>query len=81
MMRRHPADLVSLMFGLLFLAAGSVLLSDHLDLLGDLRWAGPAVLIVVAMAMLASLRGSSGPARAGSAMPPVDELRPPNVDD
>jgi hypothetical protein len=79
MMRRHPVDLVSFAFGATFLAAGSLLLSDRLNLLADLRWAVPALLIVVAVAMLASLRrpseGGVGSARA------VDDTQPPGAGD
>jgi hypothetical protein len=79
MMRRHPADLVSFAFGAAFLAAGSLLLSDRLNLLADLRWAVPALLIVIAVAMFASLRGpSEGGAHSAS---PVDDVQPPGASD
>ena len=79
MMRRHPVDLVSFAFGVVFLAAGSLLLSDRLNLLADLRWAVPALLIVIAVAMFASLRETSdGGVRSA---PPVDEMRPPGMGD
>jgi hypothetical protein len=81
MMRRHPLDLVSFAFGAAFLAAGSLLLSNRLDLLADLRWAVPALLIVVALAMFASLRVGSGPAPVDRTAPRLDDVRPPGIGD
>ncbi|HEY8676649.1 MAG TPA: hypothetical protein VIO13_11885 [Candidatus Dormibacteraeota bacterium] len=78
-MRRHPADLLSFVFGAVFLAAGSLVLFDHLPLVGDLRWAGPVLLIVIALAMLASLRGPSSGAMDTEATAPVDEVEPPST--
>ena len=81
MMRRHPVDLVSFAFGAAFLAAGSLLLSDRLNVLADLRWAVPALLIVVAVAMLASLRGRPGQGAGVRAGPSIDDTPPPGVGD
>ncbi len=53
-MQRHPVDPVSLVFGLVFAAAGALLLANRLDLLTQARWLVPLLLIVVALAMFAS---------------------------
>jgi cytochrome c oxidase subunit IV len=79
-MPRHPADLLSLVFGALFLAAGSLMVSNRFGLLGDLRWAGPVLLIVVAVAMLASVRWPWTGGVTGT-MPPVDTAPPPGTGD
>ena len=79
MTRRHPVDLVSFAFGAAFLAAGSLLLSDRLNLLADLRWAVPALLIVVAVTMLASLRGRPGQEAGTRAASSVDDTQPPGA--
>lgn len=66
-MQRHPVDAVSLVFGLLFAAAGGVLVAGRLDVLTQANWLGPAVLIAVALAMFAaaawSLRRPAGDGR------------------
>jgi hypothetical protein len=80
-MPRHPADLLSLVFGALFLAAGSLMVANRVDLLGDLRWAGPVLLIVVAVAMLASLRWPSRPDGVTGMTPPVDDAPPARAGD
>ena len=52
---RHPADVFSLVTGLLFLALGGFYLVH--DLAGpdvDLRWVGPAALIAIGLAGLAA---------------------------
>lgn len=60
-MQRHPLDLVSLVTGGLFLVLGLRLLAGplHLGAL-PLDWLGPAALIAVGVAMIASLRRRSG---------------------
>jgi hypothetical protein len=55
-MARHPADLVSLAFGLLFAALGLVLLSGGAGAL-SLAWLGP--LVAVALGGLLILAGRS----------------------
>ncbi len=52
-MQRHPADAVSLVFGLLFAAAGGVLVAGRLDVLTQANWVLPSLLIAVALAMFA----------------------------
>jgi hypothetical protein len=59
-MQRHPADPVSLVFGMLFAGAGGLLLANRFDLLTQVRWLVPLVLILVALAMLASASWSLG---------------------
>ncbi len=53
-MERHPADLLSLAAGAVFVALGGVLLVNRFDLLSQARWVLPLLLIVVALALLAS---------------------------
>jgi hypothetical protein len=53
-MQRHSVDPVSLVFGMLFAAAGGLLLANRFDLLTQVRWLVPLVLIVVALALLGS---------------------------
>ena len=55
-MARHPADLLSLAFGLLFAALGLVLLSGGAGAL-SLAWLGP--LVAVALGGLLILAGRS----------------------
>ena len=57
-MSRHERDDLSLVGGLLLvLVAGLFLLTDLTDVSVDLRWGGPAVLVVAGLAGLAgSLR-------------------------
>ncbi len=58
-MRRHRADLVSLLAGLLFLAISvSVLVSDgHREHAVDGRWLGPVLLVALgALGLAASVR-------------------------
>ena len=55
-MTRHPADLLSLAFGLLFAALGLVLLSGGAGAL-SLAWLGP--LVAVALGGLLILAGRS----------------------
>ncbi len=52
-MRRHPADLASLIAGLLLMAVGGAyLLSRVTNLYLDARWVAPVVLIGVGLAGL-----------------------------
>lgn len=59
-MQRHTADPVSLVFGLIFAGVGGLLLADRVDVVSGARWVIPLIVIVVALAMLASV---SRPAR------------------
>jgi hypothetical protein len=81
MIRRHSTDIVSFVFGAVFLAAGSLLLSDRLNLLADLRWAVPALLIIVALAMFGSLLGRPRPVNGVGDASPVEDARPPAASD
>lgn len=60
-MARHPADLLSLTFGIPFAAIGMILLSGSTDWL-SLEWVGPLAAIVLGGALILVAR-SSGPAR------------------
>ncbi|MEX0952762.1 MAG: hypothetical protein WDZ26_02915 [Nitriliruptoraceae bacterium] len=52
-MTRHPLDVLSLVFGILFVAIATIGLVDALTLsLGDLRWLLPALLIVIGGVLL-----------------------------
>jgi hypothetical protein len=53
-MRRHVFDPVSFLSGLAIAAAGWVLLAGRVDLLTQAHWLAPALLIVIAVAMLVS---------------------------
>ena len=54
-MQRHPLDLVSLTAGLIFTAAAVVGLSGALTLsAADLRWIGPALLVVFGIVLVAT---------------------------
>ena len=65
MLRRSP-DPVSLICGLAFAGLGLTLLIGHGDLQLHPRWVWPGVLIVLAIALLSSLR----PQRDGHGDPP-----------
>jgi hypothetical protein len=65
-MARHPADLVSLAFGLLFAALGLVLLSGGAGAL-SLAWLGP--LVAVALGGLLILAGRSARAEPDDQIP------------
>jgi hypothetical protein len=54
-MTRHPADIVSLAFGLLFAAIGLVLLSDSVGAL-SWEWLAPAAVIVVGVLLIVAAR-------------------------
>ena len=65
-MARHPADLLSLSFGLLFVAVGLILLSGGIDALA-FEWVGPVAAILLG-ALLIIVARSSRPAN-GEAPP------------
>ena len=54
-MTRHPVDLISLAFGLLFAAIGAVLLVGDLDLL-SLDWVAPVAAIAIGVALILAAR-------------------------
>ena len=54
-MIRHPADIVSLAFGLLFAAVGLVLLSDSTGAL-SWEWLAPAAVIVLGLLLIVAAR-------------------------
>ena len=54
-MERHPLDLVSLTAGLIFTAAAVVGLTGLITLgIDDLRWIGPALLVVFGVVLVAT---------------------------
>jgi putative Mn2+ efflux pump MntP len=54
-MRAHPFDAVSFVFGVIFTAVAVVGLTDVATLsLVDLRWIGPAVLVIVGIVLVVS---------------------------
>ena len=57
MMSRHPADLLSLSFGLLFAAIGLVLLSGGGGAL-SLAWIGPLVAVALGAVLVLAARSS-----------------------
>ena len=60
-MNRHPADLVSLTFGVLFVAAGLIVFSGGIDALA-LEWVGPLAVIGIGAVLIMAAR----PRRASS---------------
>ena len=56
-MARHPADLVSLSFGLMFVAVALVLLSGGIDAL-SFEWVGPLAAIVLGALLILVARSS-----------------------
>ncbi len=67
-MIRRPPDPVSLVFGLVFAAAGALLIVGQAGVSVDLRWVWPVALIALAVALLAWVtldrsRGSGGRGR------------------
>ena len=60
-MDRHRLDLLSLLFGMLFVALGLVLLSGGADAVA-LEWAGPAVAISLGVMLVAAARPQRTPA-------------------
>ena len=83
-MRTHRLDPVSLVFGLAYTALAVVGLADGLSLAGpDLRLLGPAVLVLLGLALLLSTargrregagRDNGSAARASVAEPEVGDL-------
>jgi hypothetical protein len=61
-MKRHDLDLLSLVFGVLFVLVGVLGLTDRVILsLSDVRWLVPVGLIVIGVALvLPSGRGGTG---------------------
>jgi hypothetical protein len=59
---RHGADPVSLIGGLVFAAAGVVVLAGRIDLLDQARWLWPALLVVTGLVLLigAARKGRAG---------------------
>lgn len=72
-MERHPLDPISLTAGLVFTAAGLLALTDALQLgMEDLRWIGPALLVlfgVVLVATSASRRRDETPSEEAEPTP------------
>ena len=56
-MNRHPADFLSLTFGLLFVAVGLVVYSGGIDAL-TLEWVGPLVAIVLGAFLILAARST-----------------------
>lgn len=56
-MTRHSPDLLSLVFGLLFVAAGLVLLSGDSGAL-SLTWVGPLMAIVIGVLLVVAARST-----------------------
>ena len=54
-MNRHPADLLSLTFGLLFVAVGLVVSSGGIDTLA-LEWVGPMAVIGLGAVLILAAR-------------------------
>jgi hypothetical protein len=90
-MRSHRTSWASLAFGLLFVGAGVLLLTNGVDLATRLHWVGPIFLIVVAFCLIASavadrprpVTGArwSAPAAPVPATPTHDPAQPPAADD
>jgi len=68
-MTRHPADLLSLFFGLLFAAVGLVLLSGGAGAL-SLAWVGPLVAVGLGAVLVLAARSAH----------PTDPGQPPEPD-
>ncbi len=64
-MQRHPADMLSLLSGAVFIVAGALMLANRLDVLTQAHWLLPLLLIVVALAMFASASWSARRDRDG----------------
>jgi uncharacterized membrane protein YfcA len=83
-MKRHPFDLTSLLFGLIFGgAAGAYLAAGQLDWEVDGRWVLPAALIALGVASIAgALAGLRSSAQSAEVAPesPSDELQPAGSD-
>ncbi len=67
-MARHPADLLSLSFGLLFVAVGLVLVSGGINAL-SLEWVAPLTAIVLGAILILVARSSRS---AAGDLPPQD---------
>ncbi len=67
-MARHPADLLSLSFGLLFVAVAIVLVAGGIDAL-SLDWVAPLAAIVIGAILILVARSSTSTA---------DDLQPPD---
>ena len=65
-MARHPADLLSLSFGLLFVAVALVLFSGGIETL-SLEWVAPLAAIILGAVLILVARSSR---------PPSDDLPP-----
>lgn len=73
-MRPHRFDAVSLVFGVIFGAAGLVVLRDEPRLWAmDWSWLWPAVLLVAGLLVLASIRSDQRHDRHETAAVPPDE--------
>jgi branched-subunit amino acid permease len=60
-MRTHPFDAVSFVFGIIFVAVAAVGLTDLATLsLSDLRWLGPVALVIVGIVLVVSASRSDG---------------------
>jgi len=72
--RRHETDVLSLVFGLVFLGVSAMWPLVHYEVLGlpGLEVAAPVLLV---SAGLAGLIASFGRARTGSDTPPTEDLR------
>ena len=73
-MRGRRTSWSSLVFGLVFIGVGIIVLTDRVDLVTRLRWAGPIFLIVVAFCLIVSVvvdrpRPALGPPVATSSVP------------
>lgn len=65
-MKRHPVDVISLVFGLVFLAIGIPLaLADSGFELVRGRWVAPGLLIAIGVVVLVSTLPNRSPARVG----------------
>lgn len=78
-MTRHPTDLLSLLFGLSFMALAVAARSGVLRITGsiELRWIWPALLIGGGLSLLAGLTRSDTTARAPAADTPDEAGDPP----
>jgi hypothetical protein len=83
-MKRHPFDLTSLLFGLIFGgAAGAYLAAGQLDWEVDGRWVLPTALIALGIASIAGALGglrSSAQTTEEESGSSADELQPAGSD-
>ena len=68
-MHRHPADLLSLFFGLAFAAVGLVLLSGGSGAL-SLAWVGPLVALALGVVLVLAARSARSAAASPRDEPP-----------